>query len=109
MKRHQKPSAFEKIRAGLEDAIAYRRGKRLLTVREVQLAPPAAMRSKDIIALRTQLGVSQGAFARLLNVSPRTVQAWESSLRTPSDAALKLLHIARRHPEVLLEGVHSAA
>jgi len=109
MKRHRKPSAFEKIRAGLEDAVAHHRGQRLLTVREVQLAPPAAMRSKDIIALRARLGVSQGAFARLLNVSPRTVQAWESSLRTPSDAALKLLHIAGRHPEVLLEGISPAA
>jgi putative transcriptional regulator len=39
----------------------------------------------------------------MLNVSPRTVQAWESNARTPSDAALKLLHVARRHPEVLLE------
>jgi DNA-binding transcriptional regulator YiaG len=47
--------------------------------------------------------VSQVAFARLLSVSPRTVQAWETNARTPSDAALKLLHVARRHPEVLVE------
>lgn len=109
MKRRQKTSAFDKLRAGLEDAIAYHRGQRTLTVREVQLQPPAAMHSQDIVALRKRLGVSQGAFAHLLNVSPRTVQAWESNLRTPSDAALKLLHIASRHPEVLLEDVHSAA
>jgi putative transcriptional regulator len=55
------------------------------------------------------LKVSQAAFARLLNVSPRTVQAWETDARTPSDAALKLLHVAKRHPEVLLEGVDTAA
>jgi len=40
---------------------------------------------------------------------PARVQAWENGVRTPSDAALKLLHVARRHPEVLLEGVDAAA
>jgi putative transcriptional regulator len=39
----------------------------------------------------------------LLNISPRTVQAWEQGAREPSDAALKLLSIADKHPEVLLE------
>jgi putative transcriptional regulator len=46
--------------------------------------------------------VSQAAFARILNVSPRTVQAWETDARRPSDAALKLLAVAKEHPEVLL-------
>ncbi len=108
MKR-KNTSAFEKIQASLQDAIDYHRGKRVLTVRDVHLAQPAPMRSKDIVALRSRLKVSQAAFARLLNVSPRTVQAWESNARTPSDAALKLLHVAKRHPEVLLEGVNVAA
>ncbi len=39
----------------------------------------------------------------MLNVSPRTVRAWEQWTREPSDAALKLLSIADKHPEVLLE------
>ncbi|MFL5415513.1 MAG: helix-turn-helix domain-containing protein [Myxococcales bacterium] len=52
--------------------------------------------------VRARLRVSQVALARLLNVSPRTVQAWTNA-RTPSDAALKLLHVVMRHPEVLLE------
>jgi putative transcriptional regulator len=67
------------------------------------------MHAKDIVALRSRLKVSQAAFALLLNVSPRTVQAWERNARAPSDAALKLLHVAKRHPEVLLEGVDIAA
>jgi len=46
--------------------------------------------------------VSQAAFARILNVSPRTVQAWETNARRPSDAALKLLTVAKKHPDVLL-------
>ena len=102
MKKSNRPSAaFSKIRAGLEDAIAYHHGARKLTVREVELEPPAPMKASDVAAVRSRLGVSQAAFARILNVSPRTVQAWESSARAPSDAALKLLEVASRHPEAL--------
>lgn len=99
MKRESK--AFAKIRAGLEDALAYHRGERTLTARDVQLVPPARLSARQVVEVRKALRVSQVVFARLLNVSPRTVQAWETSARTPSDAALKLLHVARRHPEVL--------
>jgi putative transcriptional regulator len=44
-------------------------------------------------------------FARLLNVSMKTVQAWEQGTRTPSDAGLKLLAIAEKHPEALLDSI----
>jgi len=102
MKKSNRPSAaFSKIRAGLEDAIAYHHGARKLTVREVDLEPPSPMKAKDVVAVRSRLRVSQAAFARILNVSPRTVQAWEASTREPSDAALKLLEVASRHPEAL--------
>jgi putative transcriptional regulator len=95
-------SAFAKLKAGLEDAIASHRGARQLTVRDVELRPPPPMGARDVLAVRTRLRVSQAAFARILNVSPRTVQAWETSARRPSDAALKLLAVARKHPEALL-------
>lgn len=95
-------SAFSKLQAGLEDAIAYHRGTRQLTVRDVELEPPPPMDARDVVAVRASLRVSQAAFARILNVSPRTVQAWETSARRPSDAALKLLTVAKRHPEALL-------
>ena len=109
MKRRKTMSAFKKIQAGLHDAVEHHRGNRVLTVRDVHLVQPAPLHAKDIVALRLRLKVSQAAFARLLNISPRTVQAWESAVRTPSDAALKLLHVAKRHPEILLEGLETAA
>jgi putative transcriptional regulator len=96
------PVAFAKVMTGLEDALAYHRGRRKLTVRDVELKPPPPMGAKEVIAVRARLRVSQAAFARILNVSPRTVQAWETSARKPSDAALKLLTVAKNHPNVLL-------
>ena len=102
MKKTTRTSAFAKLKDGLEDAIAYHRGDRQLTVRDVELKPPPAMGAKEVVAVRMQLRVSQAAFARILNVSPKTVQAWETSARRPSDAALKLLSVAKKHPAALL-------
>ncbi|MFA6492400.1 MAG: helix-turn-helix domain-containing protein [Candidatus Babeliales bacterium] len=36
---------------------------------------------------------SQGAFAKVLNVSIKTVQSWESGVRVPSHSSLRLLEI----------------
>jgi putative transcriptional regulator len=59
-------------------------------------------RDGEVFAVRALLRDSQAAFARMLNVSPRTVQAWETNARRPSDAALKLPSVAKKNPEALL-------
>ena len=41
--------------------------------------------------------------ARLLNASTKTVQAWEQGRRKPSEAALRLLAVAEKYPETLLD------
>jgi putative transcriptional regulator len=97
--------AFADLKEALGDAIAFERGKRRnLKVTRVQAPrPPKAMSPKDIAQIRRKFNCSQAVFAMLLNISPKTVQAWEQGSREPGDAALKLLTIARKHPEVLLE------
>ena len=97
--------AFADLRGAMEDAIAFERGKR----RDLKIArirtprPPKALSAKDIAHIRERLNCSQAVFAMLLNISPKTVQAWEQGAREPGDAALKLLTIAKKHPEVLLD------
>ena len=89
-------------------ALAMVRGAKLVGGRiSVRQAPaePRPRDKEDIVRLRERLNFSQGMLARALNVSPSTVQAWEAGRRTPSDAALKLLAIAEKHPEVLLDSV----
>ena len=96
--------AEESLLSGLRDALDYERGHRKdLTVRDVSLKPPKQLAPKAVAAIRQSMHVSQGVFAQLLNVSASAVQAWERGARTPSDAALKLLHIAKRHPEVFAD------
>ena len=93
---------FGDLMQSLDDALRYSRGEQI-NVRTTTLpAPPKPMTRKEIIKLREQFNCSQAIFARLLNVSVKTVQAWEQGLRVPSDAALKLLNIAKAHPDALI-------
>jgi len=104
-KNYMSDEAFGELRGALEDALAYERGERrdLKVTRVAVPRPPEPISRDQIVAIRRRLNCSQSVFAMMLNVSPRTVQAWEQGTREPSDAALKLLSIADRHPEVLLE------
>lgn len=97
--------AFADLKEAMEDALAFERGKRrdLKVTRIHAPRPPKAMSPRDIALIREKLNCSQAVFAMLLNISPKTVQAWEQGSREPGDAALKLLTIARKHPEVLLD------
>ncbi len=51
--------------------------------------------AKQILALRERAGVSQGVFARILNVKPKAVSEWERGEKKPSGTALKLLSIVK--------------
>jgi putative transcriptional regulator len=55
----------------------------------------------EIKGIREKLDVSQAEFAEMIGISKRTLQEWEQGRCKPTGAALKLLMIARRHPEVL--------
>jgi hypothetical protein len=52
-KSDQRSKAFQKIRFGLLDALAYERGERVLTARDIEM-PRALpkMRAKDVVAVR---------------------------------------------------------
>ncbi len=79
------------------------KGSVKLDLRSVEIpARPKPMKPADIRAVRESLNASQALFARLLNVSSNAVESWEQGIREPRQATLKLLHIARRNPDVLL-------
>lgn len=56
----------------------------------------------DVREIRSNMGLSQSAFAALLGVSPRTLQDWEQGRRAPKGPAKSLLRVADKHPEALL-------
>jgi putative transcriptional regulator len=56
-----------------------------------------------VAEIRAKTGLSQSQFAKLLNVSVRTLQEWEQGRRAPSGPAKTLLAIAHQNPQALLD------
>ncbi len=57
----------------------------------------------QLMAARSQSGMSQSEFAKAAGVSVRTLQEWEQGRKVPSGAAQSLLKLVSRHPELLAE------
>jgi putative transcriptional regulator len=57
----------------------------------------------DVCAIRLKLGLSQAKFAARYGFSLDTVRKWEQKTRKPSGAALTLLRVIARHPEIVAE------
>lgn len=101
--RPRKP-LFERLKQGLEEGIAHSRGE--ITMRTVVIPEePPEIDAEALISLRTQSAMSQAVFARMLNVSPKTVQSWEQGIRTPSHASRRLIQIFSEHPETVCQSV----
>ena len=85
---------FNDLKASLEDVAAYKKGNLHLRSDAIELPePPANYKAMDIKKIRQRNRYSQGLFSRILNVSVKTVQSWESGKRVPSHTALRLLEL----------------
>jgi putative transcriptional regulator len=95
---------FERLRIGLEEGILHAKGEITLKTTTLELPDrPPEVNAEELAKLRLASGMSQAVFARLLNVSPKTVQSWEQGHRKPSQAALRLIQVFRQNPSGLLE------
>lgn len=90
---------FDRLKTGMEEAIRHAKGEVVLETTFVELPdPPPEVRGEEVARLRSENQLSQAAFARLMNVSTRTVRSWEQGHRKPSQAALRLLQVLRLEP-----------
>lgn len=90
---------FEDLKKSLQEAGAIAKGKAQASRRTVVSTP-------DAKAIREQIGLSQGEFARLMHVSVKTLQNWEQHRRNPTGPAAALLKIMSTAPEVALKSLH---
>ncbi|MBU2849149.1 helix-turn-helix domain-containing protein [Acidithiobacillus ferriphilus] len=78
----------------------------LESVRQMKAGRKDAIHKIDVpqvVQARISAGLSQSQFATLMGVSVRTLQDWEQGRGNPSGAAMTLLRIAARHPDVIRE------
>lgn len=73
------------------------------TARRFVVTAAPSVEAADLRALRDARNISQQLLAGLLNVSDSTVQSWEQGRKQPDGAALRLLQLYQRHPDLLEE------
>ncbi len=88
--------AFDKIAAGLNDAIDIVEGR----------ADPGSFRihvpqDVDVKSIRQHMGLSQTAFAAKYGFPAATVRDWEQGRRRPEASARILLRIIERRPDAV--------
>lgn len=96
------PKLFEELTRSIRQAGAIARGERK-PARRHELTP------SRILAVRERSGLSQAQFARLLNVSVKTLQNWEQARREPTGPAKALLRIVEREPAAALRALQADA
>jgi len=92
--------AFDKISAGLEDAIAFAQGD----TSRARIAKPI-----DVRAIRARTKKSQLAFAKAYHLPVGTVRDWEQNRRQPDAPARVLLSLIEADPARIEELIARAA
>ncbi len=94
--------AFDKIAAGLNEALAVARGE----VGTAKMHVPPEM---DVRAVRAKTGLSQDAFASSFGFTVHQVRQWEQGRNRPLGAMRAYLLVIDRRPEVVREALEAAA
>ena len=89
---------FSQLQESVQEAGAHMRGEENLPEENVRFEG-----EPDPRVIRKELGVTQKEFAAMLDVPVSTLRNWEQGRRNPRGPAMKLLRIAERRPDVLLE------
>ncbi len=91
-------SVYDKIKTGLEEAIAFEQGKLDAKTRKLTVQPVDHFNAEEIKEIRVNAGMTQLVFAQFMGVSVKTVEAWESGRNQPIGSACRLLHLTKLDP-----------
>ena len=92
-------SVFDKIKLGLEEAIAYEQGTLEAKTATLSVAPVRRYEAAEIKEIRKNTGFTQVVFAKYMGVSVKTVEAWEAGRNHPEGAACRLLALTKDDPQ----------
>lgn len=87
--------AYEKIKQGLEEAIAFADGHGTGNVYEIDVSQP------DVRVIRVRTGLSQAEFARSIGIKKATLLNWEHRRRKPQGPARILLAMIDKDPDIV--------
>jgi putative transcriptional regulator len=93
---------FAGIMDGLQEALAYEKGK----ASPETIARKRSLPNVNVSEVRSSLGVTQKVFAEILGVSCRTVEAWETGKSTPTPTAKKLMYLIQEDHSLVQKLYH---
>jgi putative transcriptional regulator len=102
--RPKQSTVGESIIKGLEDAIAWSRGKK--TNARVTLVHVPDV---DVREVRMKMGLSQAQFAIKFGFPPATLRNWEQGRSRPDTPTRVLLAVIARHPEAVEDVLQRAS
>ncbi|HBB55074.1 MAG TPA: transcriptional regulator [Hyphomonadaceae bacterium] len=92
--------AYQSIKKGLEDALAYANGAAIgARVHQIEAPEP------NVAAIRASAGLSQADFARSIGVAVGTLRGWEQGRRKPDGPARVLLALIEKRPNIVQEAL----
>jgi putative transcriptional regulator len=87
-------SVYDSIIKGLNEAIEYEQGNlRDARKKIIKITPLPHYSGKEIKDIRLKLELTQSAFADLMGVSIKTIEAWEAGKNIPQGPAQRMLEI----------------
>ena len=96
-----KRDLFGEMAEGIGAMKKHREGKLTLKTHRVEPLHLPRVNGRFIRETRKRLNVSQGVFASLLQVNPRTLANWEQDRSRPNDQAAALILLVREFPDTL--------
>jgi putative transcriptional regulator len=89
-------TAFDKIKAGLDDALAYAEGRSAPAEFRAHIPPEI-----DVRAIRKRIGLSQQAFSARFGFTLARIRDWEQHRSRPDSAARAYLLVIDREPQAV--------
>lgn len=92
---------YDELIQGLSEAESYVNNKSKLRTKKVYIKELPSYSSDQIKMTRRDLQMTQKEFSKLMGVSTKTIEAWESGKNIPSGASLRLLQLFKFNPSIV--------
>lgn len=99
---------YDSIIKGLNEAVKISEGEIKGRRQSISITPVSEFSRDEIKGLRSSLHLTQLAFAQIIGVSAKTVEAWEKGTNTPNGPARRLIGMIKEDPQ-LTERYHLIA
>jgi len=91
---------YDSIMRGLDEAIKISNGELKGRRQKVSISPVNDFSKAEIKCLRLNLHLTQLAFAQLMGVSKKTIEAWEKGTNSPNGPARRIIGMLKEDPNL---------